>query len=160
MVYCFIKIDLGYLIGAHQAENGQQDEGLVKLYYGAQTNIKKIQHLESNQVNARFGYSASSAGDIDGDGFSDVIIGARYYTNGAGQTGEGAAFIYRGSAAGLIDNPVVIEGNQYGAAMGNKVSSAGDVNGDTATLLLVFHISPMVRHLRARLMFFTDHLPG
>ena len=40
-----------------------------------------------------------TAGDVNGDGYSDVIVGARKYDNG--QTDEGRAFVYHGSAAGL-----------------------------------------------------------
>jgi hypothetical protein len=45
------------------------------------------------------GYSVSSAGDVNGDGYSDVIVGAPKYDNG--QTDEGAAFVFPGSAAGI-----------------------------------------------------------
>ena len=48
--------------------------------------------LESNQVGAYFGRSVSSAGDVNGDGYSDVIVGAYQYDDG--QNNEGAAFIY------------------------------------------------------------------
>lgn len=55
---------------------------------------------ESNQANARFGFSVSTAGDVNGDGFSDVIVGAHLFDNG--QTDEGRAFVYYGNeGAGL-----------------------------------------------------------
>jgi hypothetical protein len=55
--------------------------------------------LESNQANANMGFSVASAGDVNGDGYSDVIVGANLYDNG--ESDEGAAFIYHGSATGI-----------------------------------------------------------
>jgi hypothetical protein len=45
------------------------------------------------------GLSVASAGDVNGDGYSDVIVGAPDYDNG--ETDEGAAFTYHGSATGI-----------------------------------------------------------
>ena len=39
-----------------------------------------------------------TAGDVNGDGYADVIVGAPLYDNG--QTDEGRAFVYYGNAAG------------------------------------------------------------
>ncbi|MDR6808333.1 hypothetical protein J2Y45_005317 [Dyadobacter sp. BE34] len=127
------------IVGAHSSDFGQKNnQGIALVYYGASANYKTTQQLAADQANAKFGYSVAGAGDVDADGFSDVIIGARYYTNGQGQDGEGAAFIYRGTASGLdTGNPVVIEGDQYDAALGNKVCSAGDVNGDGYSDVLI-----------------------
>ncbi|MEO7082148.1 MAG: integrin alpha, partial [Flavobacteriales bacterium] len=84
---------------------------------------------ESNQAAAHFGQSVSSAGDVNGDGYSDVIIGAPEYDNG--ETDEGRAYVYFGSANGLISaSPWSAEGNSIGALFGTAVSSAGDVNND------------------------------
>ena len=45
-----------------------------------------------------------AAGDVNGDGYADVIVGADYYD--AGETDEGAAFVFLGSASGIADgNP-------------------------------------------------------
>ena len=55
--------------------------------------------VEANQVGAALGISVATAGDVNGDGFSDVIVGAFLYDNG--QTNEGRAFVYHGSATGL-----------------------------------------------------------
>jgi FG-GAP repeat len=84
---------------------------------------------ESNQANARFGYAVSTAGDVNGDGYDDVIVGARYCSNG--QTEEGAVAVYYGSASGLSLVPNwLVEGDQAGAWFGWSVGTAGDVNGD------------------------------
>ncbi|MBO9616707.1 MAG: FG-GAP repeat protein [Dyadobacter sp.] len=128
------------LIGAHQDSNGQIKEGTVALCHGSANGDlnTKLVTLEANQPNAHFGYSVAGAGDVDGDGFGDVIVGARFYASDPSQAGEGAAFVYRGTASGLdTNNPAVIEGNQLNAAMGNKVSSAGDVNGDGYSDILI-----------------------
>ena len=45
----------------------------------------------------------ATAGDVNGDGYADVIVGAPDYDNG--QTDEGRAFVYLGSAAGLACRP-------------------------------------------------------
>jgi hypothetical protein len=84
---------------------------------------------ESNQAGAQFGFSVASAGDVNGDGFSDVIVGAWLFDNG--ETDEGRAFVYHGSASGLSTTPNwTAESNQAGAWFGYSVASAGDVNGD------------------------------
>ena len=54
---------------------------------------------ESDQALAYFGCSVSTAGDVNGDGFSDVIVGAYKYDDG--QYDEGRAYVYQGSPQGL-----------------------------------------------------------
>ena len=53
---------------------------------------------ESDQAGADFGCSVATAGDVNGDGYTDVIVGAPRYDNG--QTNEGRAYVYLGSALG------------------------------------------------------------
>jgi hypothetical protein len=85
--------------------------------------------MESNQASAFMGISVASAGDVNGDGYSDVIIGSYIYDNG--QPNEGAAFVYHGSATGINTIPAaMVESDQAGASMGISVACAGDVNGD------------------------------
>jgi len=84
---------------------------------------------ESNQNGALFGRSVASAGDVNGDGYSDVIVGALRYDHG--QTDEGRAYVYHGSATGLLTGPAwTAESNQIDARFGRSVASVGDVNGD------------------------------
>jgi hypothetical protein len=77
-------------------------------------------------INSMFGTQATSAGDVNGDGFSDAIVGAP----GTGGY-AGSAYVFLGGASGLATSPaVVLSGAQAGGLFGGAVSSAGDVNGD------------------------------
>src|SRR5207249_4574059 len=54
---------------------------------------------EANQEAAHFGVSVAGAGDVNGDGYGDLIVGAEDYSND--QAFECRAFVYYGSAVGL-----------------------------------------------------------
>lgn len=119
------------IIGAHYYENGQIEEGAAFVYYGSSGGINTTagDTIESNQDYAYMGFSVASAGDVNGDGYDDVIIGAEEYDNG--QSNEGRAFLYHGSVTGLSSTANwTSEPNQDSASYGICVSSAGDVNGD------------------------------
>ena len=120
------------IIGAPYYDNGQTEEGRAYVYYGSHNGVSSISPwiVESDQASSCLGLSVSTAGDVNGDGFSDVIIGAPYYDNG--NTNEGAAFIYPGSVIGLFKTPIAIldEANQDNAMFGYSLAGAGDVNGD------------------------------
>jgi len=119
------------IVGAVFYDNGQTDEGRAFVYLGSATGLATTSAwtAESDNAGGNFGYSVATAGDVNGDGFSDVIVGAAYFSNG--QTNEGRAFVYHGSAAGLATSPAwAIESDQDHAFFGNSVSTAGDVNGD------------------------------
>src|SRR5437899_1346355 len=91
---------------------------------------------ESNSTKARLGWSVAAAGDINGDGYRDIVVGAPGYSNG--EAGEGAIYVYLGSASGIPANPSqIIEGGQVGAAFGASVSSAGDFNNDGKSDVIV-----------------------
>jgi hypothetical protein len=119
------------IVAAYNYDNGETDEGRVYVYHGSPSGLSDFADwtAESDQEYATFGYSVSSAGDVNNDGYSDVIVGAPSYDNG--QTNEGRAFVYHGSASGLSDSAAwIVESNQENANLGYSVSSAGDVNGD------------------------------
>jgi len=127
------------IVGAHDYDAGETDEGAAFVFLGSAAGIadsgSSTAHaqLESDQMSARFGASVSSAGDVNGDGYGDVIVGAHLYD--AGEVDEGAAFLFLGSATGIGDgDPTTahaqLESDQLSAGFGVSVSSAGDVNGD------------------------------
>ncbi len=119
------------IVGAYLFDNGQNNEGRAYVYHGSATGINTTAaaFVESNLAEARMGVSVASAGDINADGFADVIVGASQYNNGL--SNEGAAYVYRGSVGGIITTPAaILESNQANAYLGYAVASAGDVNGD------------------------------
>jgi hypothetical protein len=119
------------IVGANKYDNGQQDEGRAFVYHGSEEGLATFPAwtTESNQALARFGHAVSTAGDVNGDGYSDVIIGATLYDNGPGQRGK--AFVYHGSPAGLETSPAwTAQGDQNLDLLAMSVSTAGDVNGD------------------------------
>ncbi|MCB0742393.1 MAG: FG-GAP repeat protein [Ignavibacteriae bacterium] len=119
------------IIGVPEFSNVQQSEGAVFVYYGTSDGIDQANKLilEGNQDNANFGSSVSTAGDVNGDGYVDVIIGMPGKTIGVNKVG--AAYIYHGSLSGLSVTPSnMINGDQSNSGYGFSVSTAGDVNGD------------------------------
>ncbi len=119
------------LIGGSQYSNGELREGMVNLFYGSLTGPSTVPDwsYEGNQINAWFGASVNSAGDVNGDGYIDVIIGAKGYKNTL--WGEGRAYVFHGSAGGLsLDPDWTIDGKQAYANLSSATASAGDVNND------------------------------
>ncbi|MFN8179615.1 MAG: FG-GAP-like repeat-containing protein [bacterium] len=119
------------IVGAYGYDNGQTDEGRAYVYLGSASGLAASPSwtAESNQDSAYFGISVGTAGDVNGDGYADVIVGARGYDNG--QTDEGRAYVYLGSASGLAASAAwTAESDMAGATFGASVGTAGDVNGD------------------------------
>ena len=85
------------------------------------------------------GIAVSSAGDINGDGFADVLIGGNG-VNSAGNNDSGASYVVFGASGGFAasfsvstldsSNGFLIEGDASGDNLGRDVSAAGDINGD------------------------------
>jgi hypothetical protein len=85
------------------------------------------------------GFSVSAAGDMNGDGFGDIIVGARYADPG-GTLAAGQTYVVFGKAAGMpaaLDlanlnggNGFQLDGIDQDDQSGISVSTAGDINGD------------------------------
>lgn len=117
------------MLGASKFDNGHTDEGKVFLYYGSAGGLANTNSwaYRGNQTNGQFGYCMSYAGDVNGDGYSDVIIASPYYDNG--HTDEGKIWVYCGSANGLLSTAYfTAESDNAGACFGISVDGAGDVD--------------------------------
>ena len=101
---------------------------LTGLESAAQSTVGPAWKMESNQFQAAFGYPVSGAGDVNGDGFGDVIIGASGFDGG--QENEGRVFVFHGSKDGLGQTPAWTAESDQGFAGVVAAAGAGDVNGD------------------------------
>jgi hypothetical protein len=126
------------LVGGNFFTNGQTTGGICLVYYGTVSGINVIaaDTLRRNNPGAQFGFSAASAGDVNGDGYSDVVIGAPNYQHDGYEAG--GVFVYHGSANGIgivaTDSFFV---NQQSSYFGNSVASAGDINRDGYSDLII-----------------------
>lgn len=119
------------MVGLPYFDTGIADAGQILIFYGhaAGPSSSADQSIDGNSEGELFGYALASAGDINGDGYGDIIIGAPNYSNH--ETNEGRIYVYYGSASGInIGHAFILESNQPNARMGFAVASAGDVNGD------------------------------
>jgi hypothetical protein len=79
---------------------------------------------------------ATAAGDVDGDGFDDVIVGDPSWSGELEEQGRAGLFL--GSASGLAQEPAwTVEGSAIGQGLGESTASAGDVDGDGYDDLLI-----------------------
>lgn len=119
------------LIGAHKGHEEGREEGKVYLYLGSSKGLasQPAWVARGRVPEGLFGWSISAAGDVDRDGFADVIIG------GARFPGPGTNFIrtwlFRGGASGLREEPDwVVEQNLAFAEPGVTVKGLGDLDQD------------------------------
>jgi VCBS repeat-containing protein len=141
------------IVGAINASpDGTARTGIAYVVFGQSGNTLQSLDLASTALDGSNGFqidgvadmdwagmSVSNAGDINGDGFGDLIIGAPR-ANGGIDFGAGAAYVVFGKSAGFgtsiapatLDgtNGFRISGAETGDHAGFAVSDAGDVNGD------------------------------
>ena len=117
--------------GAPDASDDQANEGLVVVYYGSPTGIDDVPDWQArgNAVDARFGTTLQSAGDVNGDGYADLLVGSPL---------AGRAWLFLGGANGLSAAPDwSLDQEQVLSAFGAAVSGVGDVNNDGFSDLLI-----------------------
>ncbi|NQU47105.1 MAG: FG-GAP repeat protein [Planctomycetes bacterium] len=101
--------------------------GSVFVYSGADGTLL---HQWDGPTSSRWlGTAAAGAGDVNGDGFDDIIIG-----DGIIQGGNGSAYVYSGPDGALIYQ---FDGAAFPDAFGASVAGAGDVNADGYADLII-----------------------
>ena len=102
--------------------------------------------INGEKIGDRSGFSVSSAGDVNGDGLSDLIVGAFRADVNGNKTHEGKSYVVFGkSNTNAVDLSSIaagtggfaINGKNAWDRSGDSVSSAGDVNGDGLDDLIV-----------------------
>ena len=118
------------IVGAHLNDAGGINAGRAYVYSGQTGGL--LYTFTGESVNDEFGYSVSGAGDVNSDGYADLIVGARY--NNAGGDSAGRAYVYSGQTGNLL---YTFTGEAAGNRFGISVSGAGDVNDDGHDDLIV-----------------------
>jgi hypothetical protein len=120
------------ILGVPGAVHPSGHTGLVVVLHGGPAGpVNEVAwSIESAQVElSGFGASVDTAGDVNGDGFDDVLVGA--WADSTGMYYAGRAWLYLGSATGLAATPAwTAGGGVEWDTFGTDVTSAGDVNGD------------------------------
>ena len=119
------------IVGARNDDDEGAYTGSFYVYYGSSTGIDESTEqkvtVSGIDTYSGLGCSVSAAGDVDGDGYDDVIVGA----SGA-STWEGAAYVFYGSSTGLDESGDELTATDAATYdnFGYSVSGAGDVDGD------------------------------
>ncbi|MEM7531561.1 MAG: FG-GAP-like repeat-containing protein [Chloroflexota bacterium] len=140
-------------VGIHNMFGG---DGKLFIYHGSADGITATRQPEADTIiqgegkRERFGFPTASAGDVNNDGFDDLIVAAPFHVE---DDSQGKIYLYLGSADGLSEIPAFTflgEGPRDALGLGD-VGSAGDVNGDGfGDILFSSHSSDVNGHQRGK----------
>ncbi|MFO0602890.1 MAG: FG-GAP-like repeat-containing protein [Polyangiales bacterium] len=122
------------IVGAPGAETSNAP-GSAVVYLGGPMGIDVASAVRLEGYGVRGGVAVSSAGDFDGDGYGDVVVGSYGPTAPGGAEHVGAAHVYYGSARGVSQWPgrslaAPSDAYRVNGAFGTAVTNVGDVNHD------------------------------
>ena len=129
------------LIIATDEYNSKQ--GIAYVYYGSATGLGTSANWShtGQAAQARYSHGIASAGDVNNDGFHDLIV-TDQYDDMTGVNGSGHAWIYVGSASGL--SPTAnwyTTTNDWQLSFGHAGISAGDIDNDGYDEVLVSNVN-------------------
>ena len=140
------------IVGARYNADGGSRAGKAYLILGSSLAASTSTAIDLSSADFAFigesandyaGASVSTAGDVDGDGLDDIIVGAPY--NDAGESNAGKAYVLLGSTLAVSSSTTIDLGNADFEFIGTdpnswagwSVSTAGDVDGDGLSEILV-----------------------
>lgn len=147
-----------FVVGAPDADNNTRtDSGSAYVVYGGQNlgdvNLQNLSsagfRIDGAAPGDKAGASVAAAGDVNGDGLADVIVGAREASNNARENSGSAYVIYGRRTADPIDVHLAnitttqtsrgfrIDGAAANDLAGFSVAGAGDLNGDGVSDVIV-----------------------
>ncbi len=133
----------GYADVVVGADGGGSGAGRAYVYLGSATGLATTPATTLTGPDGgvgEFGRSVASAGDVNGDGYADLVVGAPNAPSPDVHSSDGAgrAYVYLGSATGLATTPATtLVAPETNGQFGLSVASAGDVNGDGYADLVV-----------------------
>jgi hypothetical protein len=86
----------------------------------------QLLHQKNGATQEAFGYAVAGAGDVNGDGHDDFIVG-NYRASPNGLFEAGSAYVYSGADGSLLYQ---VDGNSSGERLGSSVFGGRDVNDD------------------------------
>lgn len=130
-----------FVIGEEGDDAGGLNAGAAHVISGRTGSL--LYKFNGEYPNDRHGIGVSGAGDINDDGWPDIVVGSDLYN---GWTGK--AYVYSGKDGTLL---IDITGEATGDRFGHFVSTAGDMNGDGfGDLLLSAYINDAGGHYAGR----------
>ena len=119
-----------WVIGQPRDDTHGRSTGRVLVMSGADGRILHV--FTGDSAGDRFGWSVAGAGDVDGDGHDDVIVGAPL--DDPNGNASGSAFVFSGRDGTTL---LALHAAKTGVHLGHTVAGAGDVDGDGAADLMV-----------------------
>jgi hypothetical protein len=118
------------IVGATQCDDctPYNDVSRAYIFFGGAAMDSVPDVIIEGESNSSFGISVSGAGDVNGDGFDDIVVGAN---NTTAQNSIGRAFVYFGGLQMDNKSDVMLAGSGIADGFGHVVSGAGDVNNDS-----------------------------
>jgi hypothetical protein len=124
------------VVGAGWNDDNGIEAGKAYVYYGgAGMDSSSDASFKGVAAGDHLGWSVSGAGDVNKDGFDDIILGANL--NSAGGTWAGQAYICYGGKNMDNTTDATFTGAAADDRLGNSVSSAGDMNNDGYDYVIV-----------------------
>ncbi|HEX8258600.1 MAG TPA: integrin alpha, partial [Allosphingosinicella sp.] len=134
------------IVGADAGDDGGASAGEAYVIFGKASGFGPVDLgnigaagfvIQGDAALDKAGFSVASAGDVNGDGLGDVIVGAPFGDDGGTDAGEAYVIFGKAGGFGTIDLTnlgetagFVIQGDEAGDNVGHSVASAGDFNHD------------------------------
>ncbi len=107
------------------------NQGIVRVYHGSADGLSSspTQTITGSGTGNYFGHVVANAGDVNGDGYDDLLVGYDQYHGGGGGL-NGRVEVYLGSSSGVSTSEWWSATGSGNMGLGKLVAGVGDVNGD------------------------------